>query len=223
MLVWKIQTYLTLNKFTIFTDSKALTLRRQFKGKNVHLLSWSLLLDSFNFDIVHTPGVSNQADSSQRPYLDITHMYNYSDKNVILAQTDQLNKSVQTGQTQLTFRYAHQLTYSPATDNIPSDHSDSPMTVSAAVMAINSSSIKEQQMASSDICHIYEYLANGELQCNKKLAFKTLAEAQQYIIEDGTELLYHLYTPHIRHLPRHERISKQLAVPENYKLDALQQ
>ena len=92
------------------------------------------------------------------------------------------------------------------------------MTVHTAVMAISL-----RMMASSDFCHIYEYLAHDELPCNKKLAFKTVEEAQQYIIEDGTQLLYHLNTPHIRHLPRPEKITMQLAVPENSRFDVLQQ
>ena len=70
------------------------------------------------------------------------------------------------------------------------------MTVHTAVIAINALSLKEQQIVSSDFCHIHQYLASGELPCNKKLAFETVAAAQQYIIEDVIELLDHLYTPH---------------------------
>ena len=66
--------------------------------------------------------------------------------------------------------------------------------------AVMAPSLKEQQQASPDFFHIYEYLANGELLYDKKLAFKTVAEAQQYVIEDETQLLFHLCTPHTRHL-----------------------
>ena len=72
---------------------------------------------------------------------------------------------------------------------MPSAHTQSPVTVHTTVMAVTGLSLIQQQQGSPDFCYTYEYLANGELPPDKKLAFKTVAESQQYIIEYDTNIL----------------------------------
>ena len=76
------QYYFSLNKFTIFTDNKALTYLRKFKGKNGRLLRWSLLLDSFTFDIIHKRSAENHMDALSRRQYENTPSPSYSDETI---------------------------------------------------------------------------------------------------------------------------------------------
>ena len=53
--------YLINNKFTVYTDHKALTWLKTIKHTNSRLIRWALRLQEYTFDIIHKPGKSNNA------------------------------------------------------------------------------------------------------------------------------------------------------------------
>ncbi|CAG2197363.1 unnamed protein product [Mytilus edulis] len=52
--------YLATNKFTIYTDHKALTWLQTIKHTNSRLIRWALKLQEYNFDVIHRMGSRNQ-------------------------------------------------------------------------------------------------------------------------------------------------------------------
>ncbi|VDI02506.1 Hypothetical predicted protein [Mytilus galloprovincialis] len=52
--------YLATNKFTIYTDHKALTWLQTIKHTNSRLIRWALKLQEYNFDVIHRLGSRNQ-------------------------------------------------------------------------------------------------------------------------------------------------------------------
>lgn len=57
-LVWAVKKYRPLlegQHFTVITDSRALTWLNRFKDSIAKLLRWSLLLQEYDFDIIHCP------------------------------------------------------------------------------------------------------------------------------------------------------------------------
>ena len=71
--VKKFQPYLHGRKFTIYTNHNALQWLMKISEPTGKLARWSLLIQQFDFDIVHRPGVKNgNADAlSRRPYTNI--------------------------------------------------------------------------------------------------------------------------------------------------------
>ena len=66
----KFQPYLYGRKFTIHTDHHALKWLMTIKDVTGHLARWSLLIQQFDFNIKHRPGITNgNADGlSRHPY-----------------------------------------------------------------------------------------------------------------------------------------------------------
>jgi len=62
--------YLSHNKFTVFTDHKALSYLKSLKDPQGRIGRWTLFLQGYDFDIIHRPGTQNgNADAISRiPY-----------------------------------------------------------------------------------------------------------------------------------------------------------
>lgn len=75
-LVWAVRRYRPLlegRRFTVRTDSRALTWLARFKDTKTKLLRWALLLQEFDFAIEHCPGEQNQlADVLSRDPEEVT-------------------------------------------------------------------------------------------------------------------------------------------------------
>ena len=69
----KFQPYLNDHKFVVYTDHSSLRWLMNVKDTTGRLARWTLLLQQYNFDIIHRPGCQNgSADTlSRRPYSDI--------------------------------------------------------------------------------------------------------------------------------------------------------
>ena len=67
--------YLISNKFTVYTDHKALSWLQTIKHTNSRLIRWALKLQEYNFEVIHRPGSRNQhCDSlSRRDYNNTDH------------------------------------------------------------------------------------------------------------------------------------------------------
>jgi hypothetical protein len=66
-----------------------------------------------------------------------------------------------------------------------------------------------------DFADIFTYLKYGTLSTDTKVAGSTVAEAQDFILEN--KALYHLFTPRTRRLHRAYAVMKQLCVPKQFR------
>ena len=66
----KFQPYLHDRKFVVYTDHSSLRWLMNVKDATGHLVRWALLLQQYDFDLIHCPGCQNgNADAlSRRPY-----------------------------------------------------------------------------------------------------------------------------------------------------------
>jgi hypothetical protein len=71
------------------------------------------------------------------------------------------------------------------------------------------------QPNSQDFADIFKYLKDGKLSTDPKIARRTVAEAQDFILENNA--LYHLFTPRTRHLHRAYAVIKQLCIPKQFR------
>jgi O-acetyl-ADP-ribose deacetylase (regulator of RNase III)/transposase InsO family protein len=66
-----------------------------------------------------------------------------------------------------------------------------------------------------DFTDLFTYLKDGTLSTDTKIARRTVAEAQDFILENNA--LYHLFAPRTRRLHRAYAVIKQLCVPKQYR------
>ena len=66
----KFQQYLHDRKFVVYTDHSSLHWLMNVKDATIRLARWAMLLQQFDFDVIHRPGYQNgNADAlSRRPY-----------------------------------------------------------------------------------------------------------------------------------------------------------
>ena len=75
------------------------------------------------------------------------------------------------------------------------------------------------QRACPDLGRIFHYLEDGELPQDEKLARQTLAEADDFVIDDG--ILYHVHTPSRKQIDTIHPIIKQCVVPLSHRNEIL--
>ena len=75
------------------------------------------------------------------------------------------------------------------------------------------------QKSCPDFKDIYAYLSSGIAPDEPRKAAKIVAEAEQYVLEN--DVLYHIYTPRTKKLAKSDRCIKQLALPTQYRSEAL--
>lgn len=180
------------------------------KHKSGRLLRWALALQPFLFDIKHLTGKENVcADSLSRR--------NYPENNADEEQLEDGTKSpdvfqIQKQNTKIT---EVRLFY---------DH-DPDTVVSALEKTIQNEPIDLRPALSTlqqqcpDFQDIYNYLSNGSLPDDLKLARKITIELQQYSILNN--ILYHWYQRRGRKFDKHERMIQQIALLRVLREDAL--
>jgi hypothetical protein len=71
------------------------------------------------------------------------------------------------------------------------------------------------QPSCQDFADNFTYLKDGTLSTDPKIARRTVAEAQDFILENNA--LYHLFTPRTRRLHRAYAVIKQLCIPKQFR------
>ena len=215
--------YLSNQTFTVITDHAALRWLDNIKPSTGRLARWALLLQGYNYEVIHRPGKANKnADAlSRRPYSNCqTVEHDFPDICAIdpsIFFSDSSPKEVKIPKGDLV---QVELEYKSAPDTVM----DATVTiveknVSDKVAALSIANVAEDQQICPDLGPIYNYLVSKELPDDGKQAKCIVAESDQYIIEDN--ILYHLYTPRSRSISKENSVVKQLAIPSSLRDEVL--
>ena len=214
--------YLAHRSFKLFTDHSALQWLKNVKPTSGRLHRWALCINSYKYDVHHKPGAQNKvADAlSRRPY----EPQPITPNDDILEEISVLSIDPDIFSGQCTSPTNKKPKSQPATCEISLEYDDPiPPTWVDPVITVSTLSlenIEQEQRNCSDFCDIYEYLDSGQLPQNKKRAFSVVAEANDYILDDG--ILYHTFTPRTsKGTPIDDKIIRQLALPSKYREEAL--
>ena len=204
--------YLAHQHFNVFTDHIALKWLDSVKPTNPRLSRWALLLQQYQKTIHHRAGKKNKAADalSSRDYLTPSHPLESEDilnEYAVLTMTPVQNEC-DSSPVEIVITFANSSLHSN-TDNV------------ASINTISTVDLKTAQQSCDDFKHIYEYLLNNEVPSESQLAKRTVADADQYVIDDEG-ILYHIYTPRTKGLPRAARLIRQLAVLNELRDEALQ-
>ena len=206
--------YLANNKFKLLTDHSALQWLRSIKPTNGRLHRWAMCISGYQCDIIHKPGATNKvADALSRR--------TYPDKPATPADDFLEEISVQT--LDLPNIKPSHTKVNPAMLVLEYEEEEIPTTVPRPVISVAEVSpvdLSKAQKDCPDFKHVYEYLDNGQLPSTKAAATRIIAESDQYILDDG--ILYHIFQPRTKGIPREKKIIRQLALPTKYRREALE-
>lgn len=207
--------FLEHQHFTVLTDHAALKWLGDIKHSTGRLARWSMLLQGFNYTVVHKPGKHHQnADVLSRvPYQQKT-------SNSEVDADDELESAAI-----LTMEYGlydpkcvmNLQTQSPGVYTVPEQEADKDIIMS--VIEDRLQEVQQQQSECPDLAPIRSYLEKGQLPEDKQKAIKVVAESERYTLLNG--LLYHLWDQRARKLPKDIRVRKQLAIPTSLRLEVL--
>ena len=205
--------YLSHNKFTVYTDHKALIWLHKIKDTDAKLGRWALQLQNYNFDVVYREGKNNKnADAISRiPYPPTPEDTSHDEDDVPVFQvssleTDSPDKSDMI--TEITFEY------------------DEPKPVIAVlekeqVRLDNLSEVAKLQRECTEIAPLIKYLETGELPDDNKKAKTIVLEKDLYRFGSNGELI-HQYWPRTKGVPRAEVMIEQVVLPKMLRQEALQ-
>ena len=203
--------YLSFQKFTVYTDHQALKWLNSIKDPSTRLGRWAILLQEYQYEIVHKQGkVHQNADALSRQSYETEANDASENKEISSIHLGQASENKQYMQVEFTYKSENNVAI-VETNNKEVDE-DQPIQLQGEPVA-------ELQKQCKDFCHIFNYLENNTLPDDKKLAHKTVIESDQYALLDG--VLYHLYQPRVKNLNGPQRLIRQLALPGPSRPDVL--
>ena len=213
--------YLANTSFTVYTDNISVKWLKQIKNCQGRLGRWALSLQGYNFQVVHKSGTANgNADGLSRrkyPANEPERQQSQCDFDDIEEAVDNINCAKDTDElAAVTLIYAHEdnahtAEAMPATPN--TDPATRKWDKDANVDDDRHKGLINLQRKCQFYKDIIKYKIDNELPEDPKEARKIVAESYQY--EIGPQgLLFHLYTPRTRGVPKEEKILIQLAVPK---------
>ena len=197
--------YLANHEFTVYTDNVSVKYLQKIKDCQGRLGRWSLLLQAYNFKIIHREGAKNTADCLSR------QQYN-DDK-----------PSTSTSDLELT-NHLYSIEQKEYTETVLFYKGESEDTVIANIQEININepnmdNLAELQRNCDDLKDIYAYKLNKRLPHDLDLARRIVAESYNFEMEDG--ILKHFYSKRCKQVPRRERLVKQVVIPKILRDDIL--
>ena len=219
--------YLANQFFTVYTDHLSLKYLQEIKGENGRLCRWSLILQGYNFEICYKKGSSNTAaDALSRR----TYDENSTTKALIDDDTTyDLPVGYITGYgshdkewVELHINPPEQIGTNDTATMLPVNAieiGENDQTMPISVDFEQRSDIGDMQRQCEDFADIIEYLENDTLPENDKRAKVVAYTSQQYIIWKG--VLYHVYEPRRKGVPKSENCIRQLAVPKPLRKEVL--
>jgi hypothetical protein len=212
------------NKFIIHSDNISMQWLKNIKNSKGRLLRWSLLLQSYNFDIIHRRNRNNNvADGlSRRTYEENEKEITYHgpiDEAEIMAigladtldctEPDNAADADRTGTkrkyTQVTLYYKDE-----AKQNEQTDDNNSVLDTDTVCTLTDRMDINKLQRECPDVGPIIKYIETNELPTDDKHARRIVLEADRYIIDHG--ILYKLVEPR-RNKNSDSLPTRQLVIP----------
>ena len=217
-------TYLACSPFTIYTDHFSLKYLEKIKDANGRLGRWAIELQPYIKNIVYKEGKKNgNADALSRR--------EYPDNNIVEEEDDifpgcKVCHIETEDPTQEWLEYtlpemsviSKSVADKEAVSTLTKDDT-SPLDHVNALTDTTPDDIRTLQRHCPDFKPIFKYLLEGEVPSDKRRAARLVAEADNYIISD--DVLYHLFQPRTKNLPKSKQIIKQLAVPKVLRDDTL--
>ena len=204
--------YLANKKFKLLTDHSALQWLRSIKPTNGRLHRWAMCISSYQCDIVHKPGATNKvADALSRcsypeqpatPADDFLEQISVQNLNSISLAT---KSKVRPAKLVLEYEDQHHTTISE------------PVITVSEIFPLD---LSKAQQECPDFELIYKYLDSNQLPSGRANATRIIAESDQYILDEG--ILYHIFVPRTKGIPKEKKIIRQLALPAIYRKEALE-
>ena len=234
--------YLTQNKFTVYTDHKALQWLNNIKDPTGRLGRWALRLQGINFEIVHRQAAKNQnADALSR----LPYSVDQSVPEIRSPESTPIGESPATASSAPDLVSSNTISVEPpsnvlseaelmATTLDEEDHQDGQVVevileysreqkVAAIEPEVPDTELKmaELQQESQDFKDILLYLKNSILPENEKYAKFIVSESNQYVLRH--DVLYHIFQPRMKNITTEnsDRIILQLPIPEVKRADVL--
>jgi hypothetical protein len=207
--------YLSHQPFKIFTDHQALVWLLNTSHKTARLHRWSLEIQSFTFDITHTPGRHNLiADALSRRSYDVMALHSQKINSVPSPPSSTSTQNDSAERIEVTFEYDNS-SKNPEILTVETDDSQSTAEVT------HTSNIGTHQRKCPEMSPIIDFLENGILPDDSTQAKKISNVANQYEMLNG--VLYHFYQPRRKRPPADERLIRQVALPTEFRSAVLRQ
>jgi len=209
------------NKFIIHCDNISMQWLNKIKNSKGRLLRWSLLLQSYSFDVIFRPTTKNSvADALSR----ITHQETLREPAVLLGPIDEDeimhidtsenstngneigDNEKRTELTQLTIRYKN----TDKQQSIESVENNDTMMTAVCHLITDRPDLGKLQRECPELGPMIEYLESNTLPDDDKKARQIVIESERYIIENN--ILFHLFSPRRVQLS-HSLPIKQVVVP----------
>ena len=208
--------YLADKTFEIYTDHKALTGLINTKPEKGRLNRWAQFLMSYKKEIHYREGkkMANADALSRREYPEPKEedIPDIVDEKVVLSLEPTQN-FVDTSKTY------HEITFEYENDTPEVNFLTTTPKFEPNISTLSDSNIANDQANDPDFKYIYAYLKNNTLPNTTELMRRVLVECEYYDLDNG--ILYHLHTNRAKKLPKYQRTTKQLAVPQQLRPEIL--
>ena len=208
--------YVAGTSFVVISDHISLKYLKSIKASTTsRLCRWSLLLQHYNFTVEFRPGRKHQAPDA------LSRMDDQPDPPPVPESDDYFNddafvRSVNTTGTINAIDFEYDVTPDEADAQQTVSLDDLDCMVEPNLQLVD---LAAQQKQCIDFKSIIDYLTDGSLPDDDKVARKTIMQAEQYVIDDG--LLYHLYSPRVKNMNKARPVIKQLAIPRTMRNDIM--
>ncbi|CAC5380505.1 unnamed protein product [Mytilus coruscus] len=193
--------YLGNQEFIVYADNVPVKYLQKIKDCQGILGRWSLLLQGYNFRIIHRAGSKTPADCLSRQNHSETNNSASIDSSELAEQLMSIDIN---NFTETIFIYKGE-----------NEEAVISSLQSVTINDIHLTNLAEEQEKCKDFADIIMYKQSGKVPQDPDLARTVVAESFNFELKDG--ILKHFYSKRGKRVPKDERLVKQIAVPRNLR------